>query len=154
MIRNSNSSESTHFFSFKNRSIKTGHLLYTTQSLIEIKALFLFTSNIQTFGITLQIFHLFSRCLRAFLADLQKRWNPPYTHKTKLKLSLLLSLSGSVSFIPSYWFIQLQNCFDNRNVATFKSKTHFRHETRTTRNIVTNAPSIRFSYTCILSPVR
>ena len=30
-----------------------------------------------------------------------------------------------LSFIPSYWFIQLQNSFDNRNVDTFVSKMHF-----------------------------
>ena len=29
------------------------------------------------------------------------------------------------SFNTSYWFIQLQNCFDNRNVDTFVSKLHF-----------------------------
>ena len=47
-----------------------------------------------------------------------------------LKLKLLLFIDCCLhypvlSFTPSYWFIQLQNCFDNRNFDTFVSKMHF-----------------------------
>ena len=63
---------------------------YTTQTLISIKCLFLITGHIGnlTHEILLQIYSstitgkysiLFSRCLRALLADLQEQWKPPET---------------------------------------------------------------------------
>ena len=44
----------------------------------------------------------------------------------KLKLQLFIDCclpNPILSFTPSYWFIQLQNCFDNRNVDDFLPKT-------------------------------
>ena len=46
----------------------------------------------------------------------------------KLKLPLFIDCClpyPILSFTASYWFIQLQNCFDNQNVDTFVSKMHF-----------------------------
>ena len=59
----------------------------------------------------------FSRCLEALLADLQKHWNTPEIEVPTVAYPIL-------PFLHSYWFIQLQNCFDNRNAGTFMSKMH------------------------------
>ena len=70
--------------------------------------------------ITVQTFHLFFRvACEPFSQTCRNNGNP-----LKLKLSPLPTLSSSV-FNPPYWFIQLQSCFDNRNVDTFVSKMHF-----------------------------
>ena len=55
------------------------------------------------------------------LAEMMDPLPPP---PPKLKLSVLPTLYNSV--IHPLWFIQLQNCFDNRNVDTFTcmSKIH------------------------------
>ena len=46
--------------------------------------------------------------------------------KSKLPLFIDCCLPYPIlPFTPSYWFIQLQNCFDNRNVDTFVSKMYF-----------------------------
>ena len=69
----------------------------------------------------MQTFHLFfSRCLRALLADLQKRWKTP-----EIEVVTFAYVPYQIlSFIPSYCLLQLQNCFDNRNIDTSVSKMH------------------------------
>ena len=58
-----------------------------------------------------------------FFADLQKRWKPPEIKVAIVHCDCCLPYP-ILSFTPSYWFIQLQNCFDNRNVETLVSKMY------------------------------
>ena len=59
----------------------------------------------------------FSRCLEALLADLQKRWNTP-----EIEVPTVAYPTEFCHSSPR--FIQLLNCFDNRNAGTFMSKIH------------------------------
>ena len=98
----------------KHQTLITGHIGNLTPEIL---------LQIDSSTITLQTFHpFFSRCLRDLLADMQKRWKPPENEVATVAYPIQFCLW---QFIPSYWFIQLQNCFHNRNVDTFVSKLHF-----------------------------